>query len=182
MAVRQTGSDSPSSADEALTDLYAMHWVGLVRLGSLLLRDRSRAEEVVQDVFIAAYPRLARLREEGMALAYLRRSVVNGCRSGFRHRGVEDRYLTSVAGSADALGRLTGESAEAAVLRHDNDAAVLEAVHRLPQRQREVVILRYYADLSERQIADTLDISSGSVKAHAHRALTTLRDTLEGAS
>ena len=86
MAVRQTDSDSPLSADEALTDLYAMHWVGLVRLGALLLRDRSRAEEVVQDAFIAAYPRLARLREEGTALAYLRRSVVNGCRSALRRR------------------------------------------------------------------------------------------------
>jgi len=182
MAVRQTDSDAPLSADEALTDLYAMHWAGLVRLGALLLRDRNRAEEVVQDAFVAAYPRLARLREEGTALAYLRRSVVNGCRSGFRHRAVEERYLASQVGSADALGRVTGESAETAVLRHDDDAAVLHAVHRLPQRQREVVVLRYYADLSERQIADALDISPGSVKAHAHRALTTLRDSLEGAS
>jgi RNA polymerase sigma-70 factor (sigma-E family) len=175
-------SASRRVSDEALTDLYAAHWVGLVRLGHLLLRDRSRAEEVVQDVFVAAYPRLARLREEGTALAYLRRSVVNGCRSGFRRHGVEKRYLTSVAGSADALGRSTGESAEATALKHRDDAAMLEAVHRLPQRQREVLVLRYYADLSERQIADALDISPGSVKAHAHRALTTLRTTLGGAS
>ena len=102
-------------SDEALTELYAAHWVGLVRLGHLLLRDRSRAEEVVQDAFIAAYPRLARLREEGTALAYLRRSVVNGCRSGFRRHGVEQRYLTSVAGSAEALGRTLAE--EVALLR-----------------------------------------------------------------
>jgi RNA polymerase sigma-70 factor (sigma-E family) len=173
---------SRQGSDEALTELYAAHWVALVRLGHLLLRDRSRAEEVVQDAFIAAYPRLARLREEGTALAYLRRSVVNGCRSGFRRRGVEQRYLTSAAGSAEALGRSAGESAEVTALRRDADAALLEAVHRLPLRQREVVVLRYYGDLSEQQIADALDISPGSVKAHAHRALTTLRSSLGGAS
>ena len=173
---------SRPAADAALTDLYAAHWVGLVRLAHLLLRDRSRAEEIVQDAFVAAYPRLARLREEGNALAYLRRSVVNGCRSGFRHHGVEERYLTSVAGSADAPGRASGESAEAAAVRRDEDAALLDAVHRLPPRQREVLVLRYYADLSERQIAEALDISPGSVKAHASRALTTLRSTLGGAS
>ena len=64
----------------------------------------------------------------------------------------------------------------------DDDAALLDAVHRLPQRQREVVVLRYYSDLSEQQIADALGIAPGSVKAHAHRALTTLRTTLGGAS
>lgn len=180
-ARRSSAAVPRRAADDALTDLYAAHWVGLVRLGQLLLRDRSRAEEVVQEAFVAAYPRLAKLREEGTALAYLRRSVVNGCRSRFRHQGVEARYLTSVAGSADALGRGSGESAETTALRRDDDAAMLEAVYRLPQRQREVVVLRYYADLSEQQIAEALDISSGSVKAHAHRALTTLRSTLGGA-
>ncbi|MEP6650980.1 MAG: SigE family RNA polymerase sigma factor [Lapillicoccus sp.] len=181
-ARRAWEASSRRLSDEALTDLYAAHWVGLVRLGHLLLRDRSRAEEVVQDAFVSAYPRLARLREEGTALAYLRRSVVNGCRSGFRHRGVEERYLTSVAGSADALGRAAGESAETAALRRDEDAGLLDAVYRLPRRQREVVVLRYYSDLSEQQIAEALNISRGSVKAHAHRALTTLRSSLGGAS
>jgi RNA polymerase sigma-70 factor (sigma-E family) len=182
MAVRQRDGEVASAADDALTELYAMHWVGLVRLGALLLRDRDRAQEVVQEAFVAAYPRLPRLREEGTALAYLRRSVVNGCRSGYRHHAVEGRYLTAVAGSADALGRASAESAETVALRHDEDAAVLSAVYRLPPRQREVLVLRYYADLSERQIADALDISPGSVKAHAHRAITTLRSTLGGAS
>jgi RNA polymerase sigma factor (sigma-70 family) len=95
---------------------------------------------------------------------------------------VEERYLTSVKRSADAPGRASGESAETTALRRRDDAALLAAVHRLPQRQREVVVLRYYSDLSERQIADALDISPGSVKAHAHRALTTLRSTVGGAS
>ena len=56
------------------------------------------------------------------------------------------------------------------------------AVRRLPQRQREVLVLRYYSDLSEKQIAEALDISPGAVKSHAHRALAALRDTMGGRS
>ncbi len=163
------------AADDALTELYATHWVPLVRLAYVLVRDSARAEDVVQDAFVASYPRLARLREDGTALAYLRRAVVNGCRSGFRHRTVEHRYLAAAGAAADLPGRAVGESAEASAVRRADDLALLEVVHTLPARQREVVVLRYYADLSELQIADALGISSGSVKVHAHRAISTLR-------
>ncbi len=163
------------SADDALTELYATHWVPLVRLAYLLVRDSARAEDVVQDAFVASYPRLARLREDGTALAYLRRAVVNGCRTGFRHRAVENRYLATASAAADLPGRGVGESAEASAVQHADDLALLEAVHALPARQREILVLRYYADLSELQIAQALGISSGSVKTHAHRAINTLR-------
>lgn len=168
-----------AASDGALTDLYAAHWVPLVRLAHLLVRHRGWAEEIVQDVFIAAYPRLARLREEGTALAYLRRSVVNGCRSGFRHERVQETYLGTEAARADAPGRRAADSAETVALRHDDVARILDAVHRLPQRQREVVVLRYYSDLTEQQIADALGISTGAVKVHAHRAIATLRSSCE---
>lgn len=177
-----TGDAARLAADDALTQLYAAHWVSLVRLAHLLVRDGGRAEEIVQDAFVSSYPRLARLREEGTALAYLRRAVVNGCRSSFRHRGVEQRYLANTGNRADATGRLTGESAETAVLRQVDDRVLLDTVHRLPQRQQEVLVLRYYSDLSEQQIADALDISTGSVKAHAHRGIAALRLALGGAS
>ena len=164
-----------AAADAALTDLYAAHWVSLVRLAFLLVEDRGRAEEIAQDAFVAAYPRLRRLQEGGTALAYLRRSVVNGARSGFRHARVEKTYLRATAAGADAPGRRPADSAEAVVIGRDGNARVLDAVNRLPPRQREVVVLRYYADLTEQQIADALGISTGSVKAHAHRAMATLR-------
>lgn len=176
------GGAARRAADDALTDLYAAHWVSLVRLAHLLVRDGGRAEEIVQDAFVASYPRLARLREDGTAQAYLRRAVVNGCRSTFRHRGVEERYLSATGSRADAPGRRPGESAEVVALRHDEDAGLMAAVHRLPQRQREVLVLRYYSDLTEQQIAYALDISTGTVKAHAHRALAALRTALGGAS
>ncbi len=175
-------SGDRAACDAALIDLYAAHWVSLVRLAHLLVRHRGWSEEIVQDAFIAAYPRLARLREEGTALAYLRRSVVNGCRSGFRHERVEKGYLGTTAARADAPGRRSADSAETVALEHDDNARILDAVHRLPQRQREVVVLRYYADLTEQQIADALGISTGSVKAHAHRAMGTLRSSRGEAS
>jgi RNA polymerase sigma-70 factor (sigma-E family) len=169
MADRARGLAVASASDDALSDLYAAHWVALVRLAYLLVRDQGRAEEVVQDAFIAAYPRLAGLRASGTALAYLRRAVVNRCRSDFRHRKVQERYLAAVREPSP------DDSAENVVLRRGADLAMLQVLQRLPQRQREVLVLRYYADLSEQQIADTLEISTGSVKAHAHRALAALR-------
>lgn len=180
----RTGASGRSAArwaaDEALTELYAAHWGSLVRLAWLLVRDQGRAEELVQDVFVAAHPHMARLREEGNALAYLRRSVVNGCRSSFRHQGVEDRYLRTEAGRAETPGRRATESAEAAALRLDEGGTLMEALRRLPQRQREVLVLRYYSDLSEQQIADALEISAGAVKSHAHRGLSALRAAMGG--
>ena len=80
-------------ADNALEQLYAAHWRGLVRLAVLLLRDQGAAEEVVQDAFVAMHGRWRSLREPDKALAYLRKTVVNRSRSALRHRGVEERYV-----------------------------------------------------------------------------------------
>lgn len=167
-------------AGQALTGLYAAHWASLVRLAWLLVHDQSLAEEIVQDAFVSAHPRMGELRDAGNALAYLRRSVVNACRSTFRHQGVQARYLTREAGRADAVGRASAESAEITALRHNEGETLMDAVRRLPRRQREVLVLRYFSDLSELQIAQALDISPGSVKAHAHRGLAALRASMEG--
>ena len=183
MAVRQTGRRGPRRLPTRRSpSCTPCTGPGLVRLGALLLRDRDRAEEVVQDAFVAAYPRWPRLREEGTALAYLRRSVVNGCRSGLRHHGVEERYL------ARGPGRPTPWAGPPARAPRPPSCARRRRRHArarwtdCPSASERSLVLRYYPDLSERQIADALDISPGSVKAHAHRGLTTLRDTLEGAS
>lgn len=184
VAERGDGADGRAAAHweatDPLTDLYAAHWSSLVRLAWLLVHDQSRAEEIVQDVFVAAHPRMGQLRDSGSALAYLRRSVVNGCRSTFRHQQVEDRWLRAEAGSAEALGRRTSESAETQAVRADEGGALLTELRRLSVRQREVLVLRYYSDLSEQQIADALQISTGAVKSHAHRGLAALRDALGG--
>jgi RNA polymerase sigma-70 factor (sigma-E family) len=160
------------SADEALEHLYAAHWRGLVRLGVLLLRDQGAAEEVVQDAFVATHAHWSRLRDPERALAYLRTSVVNRSRSALRHRTVVDRHLARQRRPDDAL------AADRAVLADERRAAVLVALAQLSDRQREVVVLRYFLDLSEAEIAETLGISRGAVKSHASRAAAALRTSL----
>lgn len=164
------------SADAAIAELYAAHWTGLVRLAWLLLRDDQLAEEVTQDAFIAVHRRWDTIRDPGRATAYLRRAVVNGARSGLRHRGVEQRYLVREQAEPTAHGSVPEPSPEQQTLEHESRDAMVRALAALPQRQREVLTLRYYLDLSEAEIADALGISAGSVKAHAHRGLATLRD------
>jgi RNA polymerase sigma-70 factor (sigma-E family) len=160
-------------ADTALEELYAAHWRGLVRLAVLLLRDQSVAEEVVQDAFVAMHGRWRWLRDPDKALAYLRQTVVNRSRSALRHRGVVERY---VARQPPALS--VADPADAPTLVSDRRTAVLDALRELPTRQREVLALRHYLELSEEEIAETLGISRGSVKAHASRGSATLRRLL----
>ncbi|MEO3938815.1 SigE family RNA polymerase sigma factor [Dermatophilaceae bacterium Soc4.6] len=184
MAERSAASGERSigalRADDALTDLYAAHWAPLVRLAWMLVHDQAKAQDVVQDVFVASHPRLAELRDRGTALAYLRRGVVNRCTSTHRHRTVEDRGLRSVANDPRSLGRAQVASAEEQVVARSDGGRLISALRLLPERQRQVVVLRYYADLSEHQTAEALGITTGAVKSHAHRGLTALRDVLGG--
>jgi RNA polymerase sigma-70 factor (sigma-E family) len=161
-------------ADAAVEELYTAHWRRLVRLSVLLVGDVGTAEEVVQDAFVAMHGRWGRLREPDKALAYLRQAVVNRSRSALRHRGVVERHAAKER-HPDPL-----PGADDGALAGDRRSAVLAALRRLPRRQREVLALRYYLDLSEADIAATLGISRGAVKAHASRGSATLRTLLEG--
>lgn len=159
-------------ADQALEQLYAAHWRSLVRLGVLLVHDTGLAEEVVQDSFVAVHAHWRRLRDPERALAYLRQAVVNRSRSALRHRGVVERHVAR--GTRD----LAVQGGESAALATERRRAVLDALQTLPGRQREVLALRYWGELSEAEIADTLGISRGSVKSHASRGAAALRATL----
>lgn len=163
-------------ADTAIEQLYAAHWRQLVRLSVLLVRDVGLAEEIVQDVFVATHGRWSKLRDPDKAVAYLRQGVVNRSRSALRHRGVVERHLAS----APPPGHEPAADEEA--LQTARRRVVLNALATLPQRQREVVALRYYLDLSESDIATALGISRGSVKSHASRGLAALRPLLEDPS
>jgi RNA polymerase sigma-70 factor (sigma-E family) len=162
-------------ADEAVEQLYAAHWRQLVRLSVLLVHDVGTAEEIVQDAFVAMHGRWSRLREPEHALAYLRQAVVNRSRSALRHRRVVDRHLTRERG----LATLTGPGADHAALEAAQRTAVLDGMRQLSARQREVLALRYYLELSEAEIATTLGISTGAVKSHASRGAAALRTHLE---
>jgi RNA polymerase sigma-70 factor (sigma-E family) len=181
-AVRRSGvtetiagrSPAISDADEAVTALYAAHYRPLVRLATLLLHDTGAAEEVVQDAFVAMHGGWRRLRDPDKALAYLRQAVVNRARSSLRHRKVVERHAET---PFDLV-----PSAEHGALAAVERAAMMSALRRLPQRQREALVLRYYADLSEAQIADAMGISAGAVKSHASRGIAALRATMERSS
>jgi RNA polymerase sigma-70 factor (sigma-E family) len=164
--------DEPTTwdADTAITVLYNAHWNQLVRLAALLTRDVSVAEEIVQDAFVAFHRKWGSISDPGAAHAYLRASVVNGSRSALRHRSVEEKYRQP--------GPPTPAGPEELAVRSDTDARVLSALHTLPRRQREVLVLRYYGDLSEADIAQTLGLSRGAVKSHAHRGLASLKAAL----
>ena len=128
----------------------------------------------MQDSFVAMHGRWRSLREPDKALAYLRQAVVNRSRSVLRHRGVRARYV------APRGRRQPG--AEDDALAAERRRAVLDALRPLPDRQREVLALRYYLDLSEADIADTLGISRGAVKSHASRGVAALRTLMEDVS
>ena len=161
-------------ADEAVSQLYAAHYTRLVRLSYLLTHDDGRAEEIVQDAFVALHRRWHRLRDPHRAIAYLRRAVVNRSRSELRHRAVVERNPLKPPPPR--------ESAEATAMTGALREELLAALDGLPRRQREVLILRYYLDLSEAEIADTLRISRGSVKSHSSRGIAALRSSWRSGS
>ncbi len=167
------GSDDPRTwdADQAVTVLHAAHYRSLVRTAALLLRRTDLAEEVVQDAFVGLHRRWGRLRDPERAVAYLRQSTVNGARSATRRAATATRNQPLLAVDARSVPDPAGAVADR--------SAVMAALSSLPDRQREVLVLRYYADLSEAAIADALGISPGTVKAHASRGLAALRPTLE---
>jgi RNA polymerase sigma-70 factor (sigma-E family) len=157
--------------DRAVTALYSEHYRSLVRLAALLVRDIATAEEVVQDSFVAMHGGWRRLRDNEKALSYLRQSVVNRSRSVLRHRVVVDRNAPKPPPDMP--------SAEHGAITLLERSAVVAALRTLPPRQREALVLRYYGDLSEAQIAGAMGISKGAVKSHTARAMIALRSVLE---
>jgi RNA polymerase sigma-70 factor (sigma-E family) len=157
-------------AGRALAELYAVHYRALVRLAALLVRDMATAEEVVQDSFVAMHANWRRLRDSGKASSYLRRCVVNRSRSVLRHQMVAERHMLQPPPEMP--------SAEQGAMTLLERSAVVAALHGLPARQREALVLRYYAGLPEAEIASAMGISQGAVKSHVFRAMAALRSEL----
>lgn len=159
---------------EAVAALFDAHYAGLCRLATLLLDDPGQAEEAVQEAFLRTFVGWKRLRHPERAGAYLRAAVVNQCRSRGRRRVTEQR------GNRAVWTDVTDDAGEPDVERTGDVLAVLEAVRSLPTRQREAVVLRYYADLSEAEVAQALGCSIGTVKSQLFKARATLSRLLEG--
>ncbi len=159
-----------SDADWAVTALFRDHHLELVRLALVMVGDMATAGDVVQDAFEHLHKRWPRLREPGSGLAYARSSVLNGCRSVHRRSAVARRHVARLAGPSGA-----GPDAEAVLA---DRGELLTALRGLPRRQREVLVLRYYADLDVAEIAATLRISPGAVRSTASRGLAALAQSL----
>jgi RNA polymerase sigma-70 factor (sigma-E family) len=159
----------------AVEALYRERRTDMVRAAVLLLDDQGAAEEAVQEAFVRLYRNYPGLRRPDEAAGYLYRSVVNECRSQLRRRGVARRAaLVAVPDRAAPAG-----PSDAGALASADRAVVLAALSKLSQRQRECLVLRWYLDLSERAIAESLGISNGAVKTHLHRGLAALAQDLE---
>jgi RNA polymerase sigma-70 factor (sigma-E family) len=152
---------SQAAAEQHVTALYQAHALRLARLALLMLGDADAAQDVVQDAFFGLYRRWDKLTSADAAPAYLRTSVLNGCRTALKRRS---RPALHVA--AEPL-----ESAEATIVHTEEQRSVLAAVRRLPTRQREALVLRYYLDMTEDQAAQAMGVSRGTVKSATSRAV-----------
>ena len=161
---------SAVNADSGVTGLYQAHAVGLIKLAVIMLGDRTAAEDVTQDAFFGLYRNWDRLSDPVNALAYVRASVLNGCRAALRQRIRGARRDRAASWHATPA----AESAESAVLLSEEHREVLAAVRRLPDRQREALVLRFYLGVSEEETARAMGISRGTVKSATSRALAAL--------
>lgn len=170
----QDGAPTAPTGPLTLEDLYRQHRMRLVRLALLLVDEPATAEDVVQEAFTGLHRNWSNLRDAQAAVGYLRTAVVNGSRSVLRRRKTARDYTpphVANARSAESLAMLTAEH-----------QAVVAALSQLPPRQREVLVLRYYGDLSEAEIAEATGISKGTVKSTASRALDALQKIMASRS
>lgn len=156
--------------------LYREHWQTMVRLATLVIGDQGLAEDVVQDVFAGAHRHVDRL-EPDRVVGYLRTGVLNRARSAVGRRKPWQALLPGT-GDRAPHGAAEPTAPEGAAVQADQERQVLAVLAELPQRQREVIVLRYWIDLSEAQIAQTLGITPGTVKSTASRAMKALSSQL----
>ncbi len=171
------GSEPAVDRDEAVDALFRRHCEDLIGLAFFLLHDRSAAEEVVQDAFLALHRGWPGLRAYSSAVPYLRAAVINGCRS--RQRGLVRARALAVR--LRPVTKLVSSSEDTAV-NNDDVSRLAEAMRTLPERQREVLVCRFYLEMSATQTADLLQIGKASVSTHTRRALAGLARRLEVAS
>ncbi|MFJ9740027.1 SigE family RNA polymerase sigma factor [Streptomyces sp. NPDC101166] len=154
-----------------LTETYRAHYRSLLGLAALLLDDTASCEDVVQEAFIRVHSARGRVRDPEKTLAYLRQTVVNLSRSALRRRILGLKLLSKPMPDM--------ASAEEGAYDQLERDSLIKAMKGLQRRQREVLVLRYFADMTEAQVAETLGISLGSVKAYGSRGIAALRVAME---
>ena len=174
--VPEVGAEVPAlqgaTPEVTVTAHYQAHALWLTRLGHIMVGDRGSAEDIVREAFCGLYRRWGQLSDSGNAQRYLHSSVLNGCRSALRRKLTR---RTSPSAEPSLAGTQIPEiSAETAVLSGEERQQVMAAVRRLPPRQREALVLRFYLELPEEEIAATMGIGQSTVRSATHRALASL--------
>jgi RNA polymerase sigma-70 factor (sigma-E family) len=166
-------SSQAATPPRTFDELYQQSWFPLLRLAVGLVDDRGIAEDVVQDAFAALYRRWDSIREPDAAIGYLRTSVVNNSRSVLRRRRTARKHLRVVVEETD-------EAADVSSLLVAEHEMVSAALALLPDRQREVLTLRYLTDLPDQAIAEATGLSLAGVRSASSRGLAALRTSLGG--
>ncbi|HVR77003.1 MAG TPA: SigE family RNA polymerase sigma factor [Acidimicrobiia bacterium] len=178
LAVVAAGKTTWTSEDLArislVERLYKEEAVSLVRLARLFTDDRTGAEDIVQEAFIRLYHANERILDPAKSAAYLRSIVLNLARDHNR------RGLLSLRHQDSMIDDRVSEDPGQRIVQDESKAAVIDALNSLSRRQRDCLVLRFYFDLTEREIAETLSISVNSVKTHCRRGLATMAPILEG--
>jgi RNA polymerase sigma-70 factor (sigma-E family) len=169
--VKRTDAVDSEPGELDISALYAEHRLSLTRLAILLVDDLGSAEDAVHDAFAALHQRQGKLRDPRAAIGYLRTSVVNNARSMLRKRQTARKHLSLVR-------MVDADPADSELMLAAEHQQVLAAVRQLPPRQQEVLTLRYWSELSEAEIAETLGISRGAVKSNASRGMDKLESIL----
>lgn len=160
-AVRHARPAVEAEVVQPIDVAYRRLYPSLVRLAILLVDTTERAEEIVQDAFARAYPKWHRIVRHD---AYMRSTVINLCRKAHRRRSVARRAPQYPVPDAPGAGEVADH--------------VYDAVRALPSPMREIVVMRYYLQASDAEIAATLRLPAGTVKSTLHRARTILRREL----
>jgi RNA polymerase sigma-70 factor (sigma-E family) len=171
VAAVDTEPDAADVTVDMLTETYRAHYASLLKLAALLLDDTASCEDVVQEAFIRVHGARSRVRDPEKTLAYLRQTVVNLSRSTLRRRLVGMRLAPKPMPDM-----ASAEEGAYDLLEKD---ALIQALKGIQRRQREVLVLRYFSDMTEAQVAQALGISVGSVKAYSSRGIEALRVRME---
>jgi RNA polymerase sigma-70 factor (sigma-E family) len=166
----------PVDRDALVTALFEQEGARLVRMARLFTDDRNAAEDLVQEAFIRLHRAAHRISDPAKAAPYLRSIVINLARDHNRRGLMSLRHQESEPSGSEP------DIPEDILVLDDERTRLLNEVRELSPRQRDCILLRFYLDLSESEIADTLDISKNSVKTHCRRGMATLRSRMEAAT
>jgi RNA polymerase sigma-70 factor (sigma-E family) len=160
--------------DALVADLYDREGAALLRLARLFTDDRTAAEDILQESFIRLHRNAHRIKDPAKAAPYMRSIVLNLARD-YNRRG-----LMSLRHQGSLTPGGTYPTPEDRIVRDEDQGEVVDALRDLPGRQRDCLVLRFYVELSEAEIGETLGISKNSVKTHCRRGMAALKQRLEG--